>query len=91
MPHRPEIEIDDAGNPVLDEDGNEVQKWTSNEDASFVGNGTASSACQDCGATLTKDVHGSAGFNSAFENYHFLLVIFEYINLLLRFITTAIG
>ena len=91
LPHRPEIELDAAGNPVLDEEGNEVQKWTSNEDASFVGNGTASSTCQDCGATLTKDVHGSAGFNTAFENYHFLLVIFEYINLILRFIGTAVG
>lgn len=89
--HHPEIELDAQGNPILDENGNEVQKWTSNEDASFVGNGTASSTCQDCGATLTKDVHGSAGFNTAFENYHFLLVIFEYINLILRFIGTAVG
>lgn len=89
--HRPEIELDAAGNPILDAEGNPVQKWTSNEDASFVGNGTASSTCQDCGATLTKDVHGTAGFNSAFANYHFLLVIFEYINLILRFIGTAVG
>lgn len=89
--HRPEVVRDDAGNPVLDENGNEIQAWESNEDASFVGNGTASTTCQDCGATLTKDVHGTAGFNTAFANYHFLLVIFEYINLILRIIGTSVG
>ena len=91
QPHHPEILLDDAGKPVLDKEGNPVQKWTANDDASFVANGTASSTCQDCGATLTKDVHGSAEFNSAFANYHFLLVIFEYINLILRFIGAAVG
>ncbi len=65
--------------------------WVSNEDASFVGNGTASTTCLDCGATLTKDVQGTAGFNSAFANYHFLLVIFEYINFILRIIGTSVG
>ncbi len=89
--HNPEILLDEKGNPVVDKDGNPVQKWTSNDDASFVGNGTASSTCQDCGATLTKDVHNSAGFNTAFANYHFLLVIFEYINLILRIIGTSLG
>lgn len=65
--------------------------WVSNEDASFVGDGTASTVCLDCGATLTKDVQGSAGFNTSFGNYHFLLVIFEYISLILRIITTSVG
>ena len=89
LPHRPRIEVDENGNPVLDEDGNQKIAWVSNNDASFVGNGTASVDCIDCGATLTKDVIGSAQFNTAFANYHFLLVIFEYINLILRIITTA--
>ncbi len=89
--HHPEIEVDAAGNPVLDADGNPVQKWTSNDDASFVGNGTASSTCQDCGATLTKDVHSSAKYNTAFANYHFLIVVFDCINLILRFIGAAVG
>lgn len=65
--------------------------WVSNDDATFVANGTASTVCLDCGATLTKDVHSSAGFNTSFANYHFLLVIFEYINLILRIINTGIG
>lgn len=65
--------------------------WVSNEDATFVGNGTASTVCLDCGATLTKDVQGSAQFNTAFANYHFLLVIFEYINFILRIIGTSVG
>lgn len=89
--HRPEIQRDEQGNPVLDENGNEIQAWVSNEDATFVGNATYSTTCQDCGATLTKDVIGTAGFNTAFANYHFLLVIFEYINLILRIIGTAVG
>lgn len=87
--HRPEVVRDDAGNPVLDENGEEIQDWKSNNDATFTGNGTASVPCQDCGATLTKDVLGSAQFNTAFANYHFLLVIFEYINLILRIIGAA--
>lgn len=67
------------------------ESWVSNEDATFVGNGTASTTCLDCGATLTKDVQGSAQFNTAFANYHFLLVIFEYINFILRIISASLG
>ncbi|MBR0535778.1 MAG: hypothetical protein IIX14_05310 [Clostridia bacterium] len=65
------------------------ESWQSNNDATFTGNGTASTICLDCGATLTKDVLGSAQYNDAFSNYHFLLVIFDYINLILRFIGAA--
>ncbi len=89
LPHRPKLAVDEYGNPVLDEDGNQVEAWESNNDATFVGNGTASVECIDCGATLTKDVMGSAKFNTAFANYHFLIVIFEYINLILRIIGAA--
>ena len=67
------------------------ESWVSNEDETFVANGTASTVCLDCGATLTKDVQSTAGFNTAFANYHFLLVIFEYINLILRIIGTSVG
>ncbi len=65
--------------------------WKSNEDQSFVGNGTESTTCIDCGATLTRDVFGSADYNDAFANYHFLRVIFDYINLILRLINGAVG
>lgn len=91
QPHVPPIALDENGNPILDEDGNPVQDWKSNEDATFTSNGTASCICEDCGATLTKDVLGSAQFNTAFANYHFLLVIFEYINLILRIIGASVG
>ncbi len=60
--------------------------WVSNEDSTFVKNGTASQPCQVCGATLTKDVLGSADYNDSFANYHFLRVIFDYINLIFRVI-----
>ncbi len=63
--------------------------WVSNDDSTFTNNGTASQPCQVCGATLTKDVLGSADYNDAFENYHFLRVIFDYINLILRLIGGA--
>jgi hypothetical protein len=43
----------------------------------------------DCGAVLTRDVFSSADYNDAFANYHFLRVIFDYINTLLRFIGAA--
>jgi hypothetical protein len=91
QPHVPAIALDENGNPIVDENGNPVQDWKSNEDATFTSNGTASCVCQDCGATLTKDVLGSAQFNTAFANYHFLIVIFEYINLILRIIGTSVG
>ncbi len=63
--------------------------WVSNNDATFTSNGTASQPCLDCGATLTKDVLGSAQYNVTLSNYHFLLVIFDYINLVLKFIDAA--
>ncbi len=90
-PHVPTYALDEFGNPILDKDGNPVQDWKSNEDATFTSNGTASCTCQECGATLTKDVLGSAQFNTAFANYHFLIVIFEYINLILRIIGASVG
>ncbi len=63
--------------------------WVDNGDATFTSNGTASQPCKICGATLTKSVLGSAQYNVTLSNYHFLLVVFDYINLILRFIDGA--
>lgn len=75
-----------ASQHVVDPDS-----WVSNKDESFVADGTASTTCLVCGATLTKDIKGSADFNTAFANYHFLLVIFEYISVILRIINISVG
>lgn len=66
-------------------------KWEYNNDQTFVENGTASNVCTECGTVLVKDVLGSADYNTSFGNYHFLLVIFDYINLLLRIINGAVN
>lgn len=71
---------------VVDEDA-----WVYNNDQSFVSNGTASNVCEVCNTVLTKDVLASADYNKDFANLHFLLVIFDYINALLRIIDSAIG
>ncbi len=63
--------------------------WTYNNDQSFVSNGTESTKCLDCGTVLTRDTFGTADFNTAFADMHFIKVIFEYINILLRFIGAA--
>ncbi len=66
------------------------EAWTSNNDATFMNNGTESTNCLVCNAVLTRDTFGTAGFNEAFADYHFILVIFEYINLILRIINAAL-
>lgn len=80
-------ETHDAQPHVVDPD----VEWTPNNDQSFVANGTASNVCTECGTVLIKDVLGSADYNTSFGNYHFLLVIFDYINLLLRIINGAVN
>lgn len=77
-------EAHDAKPHTPDEDN-----WTYNNDETFVNNGTSSTVCTDCGAVLTMDVFGTAGFNTTFADMHFIKVIFEYINVLLRFIGSA--
>ncbi len=67
------------------------EAWTYNNDQSFVANGTESNTCLDCGTVLYRDTFNSADYNTAFGDLHFLLVIFDYINALLRFIGAAIG
>lgn len=86
QPHIPSPVLDEEGNVMLDEEGNEIC-WTYNNDQTFTSNGTESSICMDCGATLTRDVFSSADYNDVFANYHFLRVIFDYINTLLRIIS----
>lgn len=78
-------ETKDASNHVVaDEEG-----WTPNNDQTFVGNGTESNTCADCGATLIRDALGSADYNDALANYHFIRVILDYVNLILRIIGAA--
>ncbi len=65
------------------------EAWTYNNDETFVANGTESNVCLDCGTVLIRDTFGTAGFNTTFADMHFIKVIFEYINVLLRFIGAA--
>lgn len=65
------------------------EEWTYNNDQTFVANGTESNVCTDCGTVLIRDTFGTADFNTAFADLHFIKVIFEYINVLLRFIGAA--
>lgn len=64
--------------------------WTSNNDATFMNNGTESTNCLVCNAVLTRNTFGTAGFNETFADYHFILVIFQYINVILRVINGAV-
>ncbi len=77
-------ETHDAQPHVVDEEA-----WTYNNDETFVANGTESNTCLDCGTVLIRDTFSTAGFNTAFADMHFIKVIFEYINVLLRFIGAA--
>ncbi len=64
--------------------------WVSNNDATFMNNGTESTNCLVCNAVLTRNTFGTAGFNETFADYHFILVIFQYINVILRVINGAL-
>ena len=66
------------------------ESWTSNNDATFMNNGTESTNCLVCNAVLTRNTFGTAGFNETFADYHFILVIFQYINVILRIINGAV-
>lgn len=89
QPHIPTPVLDENGDPVLDEEGNEVC-WTSNNDQTFLQNGTESSVCSDCGAVLTRNTFGTADYNDTLANYHFIRVILDYINALLRIINGSL-
>lgn len=90
LPHTPSPVLDEDGNPVLDEEGNEVC-WTFNNDQTFLNNGTESSICADCGAVLTRDTFNTADYNTDLANYHFIRVILDYINTILRIINGSVG
>ena len=90
QPHNPSPVLDENGEPVLDKDG-EVVCWTYNNDQSFLNNGTESSICADCGAVLTRDTFNTADYNTDLANYHFIRVILDYINAILRIINGSIG
>ena len=90
QPHNPSPVLDENGDPVLNEDG-DVVCWTFNNAQSFLNNGTESSICSDCGAVLTRDTFGTADYNDSLANYHFIRVILDYINALLRIINGSIG
>ena len=62
------------------------EAWTSNGDQGFLSNGTESNICADCGAVLVRDALGSADYNDALADYHFIRVILDYINMLLSII-----
>lgn len=90
QPHTPSPVLDENGNPILDEEGN-VVCWTYNNDQTFLNNGTESSICSDCGAVLTRDTFNTADYNTNLANYHFIRVILDYINAILRIINGSIG
>lgn len=90
QPHNPSPVLDENGEPMLDENG-DIICWTFNNDQTFLNNGTESSICSDCGAVLTRDTFGTADYNDSLANYHFIRVILDYINALLRIINGSIG
>lgn len=67
------------------------ESWVDNGDQTFLKNGTQSNTCDECGATLIRDGFANAGYREAFKDYHFILVIFDYIHLLVSIITTAVN
>lgn len=79
-------ETKDAQNHSVD-----PEAWVSNGDQTFLKNGTESTTCLDCGATLTRDAFHTADYNEDLANYHFIQVILDYINFLLRIIDTSIN
>lgn len=90
QPHNPSPVLDENGEPMLNEEG-EVICWTFNNDQTFLNNGTESSICSDCGAVLTRDTFNTADYNTDLANYHFIRVILDYINALLRIINGSVG
>lgn len=90
QPHSPSPVLDENGELMYDEDG-EVICWTYNNDQTFLNNGTESSICSDCGAVLTRNTFNTADYNTDLANYHFIRVILDYINALLRIINGSIG
>lgn len=74
-----------------DYEAGEVDEWTYNEDATFLKNGTRSSVCPDCGTVLVADAPNTAGYLTALGNYHFIVVILDYVSVLLSIIDGAVN
>lgn len=70
---------------VIDDDA-----WTYNNDQTFMKDGTESNVCLECGTVLVRDTHGTADYNKALADFHFIRVILDYINTLLHIIDGAI-
>ena len=64
--------------------------WTYNNDQTFMKDGTESNVCLECGAALVRDTHGTADYNKALADFHFIRVILDYINTLLHIIDGSI-
>lgn len=75
----------DAQPHVVDPDA-----WTYNNDQTFMKDGTESNICLDCGTVLTRNTHGTADYNVALGDFHFIQVILDYINMLLNIIGGAV-
>lgn len=63
--------------------------WTANDDATFLKDATETGTCTACGATTTRYIDDTAGYNQ-YKDMTFLYVIFDYIHLLLNIINGAI-
>lgn len=60
--------------------------YVSNDNATFVKDGTKTGTCTECGATETINDEGTAGYVTKFAEYEFLYVIFDYISLIFEVI-----
>ncbi len=90
-PHEPTPLLDEDGNVIYNDETGEPVCWKSNNDQTFLKNGTESSICSVCGAVLTRNTFGTADYNEQLANYHFIRVILDYINVLLRIINGSIA
>ena len=87
QPHAFVPVLDENGEPLIDEDGNEVY-WTFNNDQSFFADGTESATCGDCGAVVIRDKIGSSDANGIFGGIEFFSTIINLINTVLRLIAS---
>ncbi|MGN0526401.1 MAG: hypothetical protein ACI4IF_03120 [Acutalibacteraceae bacterium] len=74
-----------------DTEAGEVDEWTYNEDATFLRNGTKSCVCPDCGTVLVADAPNTAQYLTALGDYHFIVVILDYVSVLLSIINSAVN
>lgn len=63
--------------------------YVSDENATFVKDGTKTGVCTGCGATDTVNDEGTAGYVTKFAEFEFLYVIFDYISLIFEIIAAG--